>query len=283
MLPSTFEEAWRLSEALAKGGGDMIPKHFQGNVGAVFAAIQRGAELGFAPMASMQQIAVINGRPSIWGDALPALVLRAGHRLDEVVEGEGDKAVATATVTRGDTGHQITRTFSMADAKKAGLAGKQGPWQQYPKRMLQMRARGFAVRDGCADVLLGLSVVEEVRDAPQMRDVTPASAAQKMQAIASAGTADPAPADDQIDDHGAQNDATRETTDDHRQADPGETAKEPSEPTGDEIEAARSRGFESFDLGVPLAATPPEYADFPALTKAWKAGWNEGEKAAKAG
>src|SRR3546814_4979258 len=54
----------------------------------------------------------------------------------------------------------------MDDAKKAGRAGKQGPWSQYPQRMRQMRARAWAMRDGFADVLKGIGIAEEVRDFP---------------------------------------------------------------------------------------------------------------------
>ncbi len=177
--PQNFDDAWRLANALANGSAKMIPDHYRGDVGATFAAMAKGAELGMSPMAALSTIAVINGRPALWGDALPALVLAHGHRLDEKVEGEGDKMVATATVTRGDSGQTITRTFSVDDAKKAQLWSKKGPWQQYPKRMLQMRARGFAVRDGCADAMVGLGVSEELSDIARgnrMRDVTPEEA-----------------------------------------------------------------------------------------------------------
>ena len=54
----------------------------------------------------------------------------------------------------------------MADAKRAGLAGKSGPWTQYPRRMLQMRARGFALRDAFPDLLRGLVTAEEAMDYP---------------------------------------------------------------------------------------------------------------------
>ncbi len=52
------------------------------------------------------------------------------------------------------------------DAKRAGLWGKGGPWTAYPKRMLQMRARGFALRDAFPDVLKGMISVEEAQDYP---------------------------------------------------------------------------------------------------------------------
>lgn len=172
MAPQNLDDAFRLASALARSG-DMIPKHFQGKPEATMAAIIRGMEIGLAPMQALSNIAVINGRASVWGDALPAMMQRAGHSIDVEVTGEGDKMVATATLERGDTGKTTTRTFSAADAKKAGLWSKQGPWQQYPKRMLSLRARSLACRDGAADTLMGLQVAEEMRDAPPIRDVTP--------------------------------------------------------------------------------------------------------------
>lgn len=91
----------------------------------------------------------------------------------EWFSGEDDKTVAHCEITRPD-GDKIERTFSHADAKKAGLIGKPGPWQQYPRRMMQMRARGFAARDGAPDALSGLYMTEELEDNAPMRDVTPA-------------------------------------------------------------------------------------------------------------
>ncbi|TPE53052.1 hypothetical protein [Amaricoccus solimangrovi] len=174
--PQTIEEAFRLSQALA-GAGDMVPKAFQNRPEMIMAAIMKGSEVGLAPMQALAHIAVVNGRPSLWGDAIPGLVMRAGHHVDVEISGEGEKMVATATLTRGDNGRVIVRTFSMADAKRAGLAGKQGPWQQYPARMLSMRARSFAVRDGAPDALMGLELTEEVQDygPDRARDVTPAT------------------------------------------------------------------------------------------------------------
>jgi hypothetical protein len=58
----------------------------------------------------------------------------------------------------------VTHTFGLDDAKTAGLLGKAGPWTNYPKRMRQMRARGYALRDAFPDVLMGLSIAEEVQD-----------------------------------------------------------------------------------------------------------------------
>jgi hypothetical protein len=93
--------------------------------------------------------------------------------IKERIEGAGDARMAVCEAKRRGEPEPIRRTFSVADAKKAGLWGKQGPWQQYPERMLQMRARAFALRDGFADVLGGLYLREEIEDAQPMRDITP--------------------------------------------------------------------------------------------------------------
>lgn len=160
LAPRTFDDAIKFSEMLAKS--DFVPKAFQGKPGDILAAIQMGYEVGLAPMAALQNIAVINGRPSMWGDALLAIVQASG--LLETIDESDDGKTATCRVKRkGDPTPRVS-TFSMDDASRAALAGKQGPWQQYPKRMRQMRARSFALRDKFADVLKGLIAREEAID-----------------------------------------------------------------------------------------------------------------------
>ncbi len=165
IIPQNIEEVFRLATAISKSG--LAPSTLK-DPEKITVAIMQGLELGLPPMMALNKIAVINGKPALWGDALPALLWAKGFKL---VEGVAD-GVATCTVVRPD-GERITRTFSEADAKKAGLLGKPGPWQQYPSRMLQMRARGFAARDGAADVLSGLYVAEELVDAPELIEAAP--------------------------------------------------------------------------------------------------------------
>ena len=178
--PRTFEEAMRFAGMLAKS--TMVPKDFQNRPENVLVAVQWGREIGLGPLQALQNIAVINGRPSVWGDAMLALVRGSGlsASIKETIEGEGDAAVATCRVQRRDDPNEIVGTFSVADAKKAGLWGKAGPWQQYPRRMLQLRARGFALRDGFPDVLRGVISAEEAADMPAdtFRGVTIQAAAE---------------------------------------------------------------------------------------------------------
>jgi hypothetical protein len=164
--PSNAREAFETAEWLAKS--NLVPEAFRGKPGDILIALQMGADVGLAPMQALQGIAVINGRPALWGDAVMALV--RSHPsvvgVEESLTGEGDRRVATCTLIRIVHGREerTTRTFSVEDAQIAGLWTKQGPWKQYPQRMLQMRARGFALRDGAADVLRGVAIVEDIMD-----------------------------------------------------------------------------------------------------------------------
>jgi len=162
LSPTTFAEALTLSDYLADSS--MVPKDFVGKPGNCLVAIQWGMEIGLKPLQAMQNIAVINGRPSLWGDAVIALA-RNSAVCEYIIETQ-TATEATCRVKRRGEPEQV-RTFSMVDAKAAGLAGKQGPWTQYPKRMMQMRARAFAIRDVFPDVLKGLPVAEEVMDMPR--------------------------------------------------------------------------------------------------------------------
>jgi hypothetical protein len=175
LTPRNLTEAMEFAKILASS--DMVPKAYIGKPGNVLVAVQMGAELGLKPMQSLQGIASINGNPGVWGDAMWALIL--SH--PEYEDSHEEKTDTQCTVTLKRRGKSaVIVTFSMEDAKKAGLAGKQGPWQTAPKRMLQMRARAFAARDLFADALKGIKSIEELRDyptEPPERDITPAAAA----------------------------------------------------------------------------------------------------------
>lgn len=160
----SFDEMARFCKAVVNSG--LAPKGFS-SPEAVMVAVQHGLELGLAPMQALQSIAIINGKPCIYGDAALALCTAHPSFLDiEETVGRDKTAeghVATCIVKRRDRS-AVVRTFSEADAKKAGLWGKSGPWQQYPDRMLQMRARSWALRDAFPDALRGLGIREEVSD-----------------------------------------------------------------------------------------------------------------------
>ncbi len=213
IMPQTLDDVARLAKLAVLAGLVVVPKKRRRNDDEEDAAdaldeegkltavatmvILQGLEVNLAPMQSLQTIALINGRPLIWGDAVPALLWRAGFKIDEWFVGDETKPddgfVAHCRVTRPD-GSIIERLFSVADAKRAKLwdarekvtrykkGGREtytidndAPWFRFWKRMLQMRARGFACKDGASDVLRGLYIREEYED-NEIVDVTPVSA-----------------------------------------------------------------------------------------------------------
>lgn len=165
IIPTTMDDVYRFAKLVAMSG--LAPRGM-GTPEQVSIAIFHGLELGMPPMQAIQNIAVINGRPAVWGRAIPALLLRAGFKIKET----STDTSATCEITRPD-GQVFSYTFTEQDARKAGLWGKAGPWQQYPRRMLQMRARGFCAADAAPDVTSGLYMGEEMEDVPPPRDITP--------------------------------------------------------------------------------------------------------------
>lgn len=163
IAPQTFTELQAYCTLISQS--DLVPADYRNKPGNVMIAVQMGAEIGLQPMQAIQNIAVIKGRPSVWGDAALALV-QARPDCEDIIESlagtNGDRVATCVVKRRGRT--PVTRTFSVKDAGAAGLWGKEGPWKQYPERMLQLRARGFALRDAFPDALKGIAIAEEARD-----------------------------------------------------------------------------------------------------------------------
>ena len=162
--PTSFEDAMQLATTLAKS--QLIPKQFQGRPHDIVVAMMWSHTLNIPIVQGLQHIAVVNGKPSIYGDGMLAVVMASGQMngIKEELKGSGDGLTAICQVTRKGIETPFIGTFSVEDAKRATLWEKQGPWKQYPKRMLKMRARAFALRDAFPDILSGISSGEEQED-----------------------------------------------------------------------------------------------------------------------
>lgn len=204
LTPRNWQELNQMAATLA--ASDMVPKDYQDKPANVIGAWMMGRELGIPTMWAIQNIAVINGRPSLFGDA--GLALCQGHILwrdsdfKEWAEGgalyydlkPGEAPprstgpeyqrdlkginldyVACCKVRRGQGEPYIAR-FGVRHAIQAGLWGKKGPWSGYPERMLQMRARWLALRDQFPDRLKGVYSAEEARDRDIVAEIVPPAA-----------------------------------------------------------------------------------------------------------
>jgi hypothetical protein len=166
LLPRSLKEALQLADLIHRS--KLAPKGFD-TPESCLVGILYGMEVGLSPIAALQRMAIIDGRPTIWGDAALALVQASGLLIsireeiqEDATQPNINRLTAICTVTRNSRSEPVTKTFSVEDAKRAGLWQKPGPWTDYPKRMLAMRARAFALRDVFPDVLAGLYLREEI-------------------------------------------------------------------------------------------------------------------------
>ena len=169
-----------------KKHGDSYVDYAKGNPSAVVMVLQHGMEIGLSPMQSLQQVVPVNGRVSIQGDGAKILIFNSGllepgswiEKESGSIEREDYSFSITAK--RKDNGLQITRTFSVELAKRAGLwidkskiqgqdgwKWKMSVWWKYPDRMVRYRCLGFIARDLFSDVLAGSYTTEEAMDLPE--------------------------------------------------------------------------------------------------------------------
>lgn len=165
MQPTDMDGLQRMATMIL--ASPFAPAGFK-DVASICVAIDYGASIGLRPMQALQSVAVINGRPCLYGDGLVGVVRGSGlcEWIKEGVEGSGQGMVGWCETQRKGEPFTIKRTFSVQDAITAGLWGKAGPWKNFASRMLMLRARGFCLRDAYADVLKGFISADEATDVP---------------------------------------------------------------------------------------------------------------------
>jgi hypothetical protein len=126
--------------------------------GDFFLVMLKGMELGITPMASIDTINIIMGKPVLDAKGMLALVKSSGLLQDIHIEA-GDTLCKVTIQRVGNVAQEVS--FSFDDAKKMGLSGKDG-WQKQPKTMLKWRAVTAAIREVFPDVISGLYTPEEL-------------------------------------------------------------------------------------------------------------------------
>ena len=173
IIPRTIDEVARIANAVIVAG--LAPDSYKGGdektvASKIMIGIMKGAEIGLGPLTALANIAIINGRPCLYGDGAVALIQASGKVKEWSEEWIGDEMedgwAAVCTIWRDGQDAPYVGRFTWADAKRAKLTTK-GPWLQYPSVMMMWRARSRAMRTGFADCLSGLAIAEEVRDMPE--------------------------------------------------------------------------------------------------------------------
>lgn len=129
---------------------EFVPKGLRGNLPAILACVATGREIGIGDMAALRSIHIIDGKPTYSAELMVALVRRAGHS----ITGSSSTESATVKGRRRDNGDEIEVTWTLEDAKRAGLLNKQN-WVKYPQSMLWARAVSQLCRELFPEVAQG--------------------------------------------------------------------------------------------------------------------------------
>lgn len=121
-----------------------------------------GMEMGMLPLHALRSLHIMDGKPVLGSEALVALVHKSGRcKYFRCAESSAEKAVFE-TMAVGDP-QPTVMTFTIEDAKRAGLAGR-GPWQKYPQAMLRARCAMALARAHYPDAVMGALEEGEARD-----------------------------------------------------------------------------------------------------------------------
>lgn len=123
------------------------------------AIIQTGKELGLGPMQALRSIHIIEGKPTMSADLIAGLALA---KLPGSVLRVSESSDKQCVIEAGRAGQKLTSfTYTMADAQRAGLAGKDN-WKKHPRAMLRARAITEAARAIFPDTCVGLYDPDEL-------------------------------------------------------------------------------------------------------------------------
>lgn len=199
-MPQSLEDTFRLARMYVASG--MLPLRFK-TPESVVTAQQYAAELGIQGIIALRQIAVINGSPTLFGD-LPLAVVRGTGNLEKIEEylvtKDGTRIsiknknidqpfFAAVCILKRKGEEEREFIYSIDDAKVAGLWGK-NVWLPHPKRMIQMRTRGWGLKDVFADALSGIAQGEydfdtTIEKVVESEVVPPTDGSSKLNALAS--------------------------------------------------------------------------------------------------
>ena len=161
---NAFEHIWRVATAFS--GSKMVPAHFQGKPQDTFVAIQMALQLQINPLLCLQNVAVINGRPSFSAQFMIGLANSRGPFVGPLTwhsEGQGDSLSVTCQATLAATGEVVSVNVSMAMAKADGWT-KNAKYRSIPEQMLRYRSATWLIRLYCPEVTCGMQSTDELKD-----------------------------------------------------------------------------------------------------------------------
>lgn len=161
-----FEALQRVAKLFA--ASDIVPEAYRNNIPNTVIALDLAARLGVSPIAIMQQLYIVHGKPAWVGQFMIASFNRSGKfetiHYDFVGEEGNDDWGCRACTARKD-GTRITGpVVTIAMAKGEGWYGKNKKWQTMPELMLMYRAAAWLVRTCAPEIAMGIYTVDEIQD-----------------------------------------------------------------------------------------------------------------------
>lgn len=146
-----------LSKGLRLASGVAVPKQLD-TAGKVLAVVQAGWEMGVRPMTAMRHIAIVNGRTEPDAQLMMGIVMAAEPDAKFIVE-ELTPEKAVIRFLRPQRGLNVEHTYTIAEAKSAGLLEKGGPWRSFPKDMLRWAAIKRLCRTYAPDLINSIAPI----------------------------------------------------------------------------------------------------------------------------
>jgi hypothetical protein len=189
-VPANLDEAWRIAEMLSKSG--ILPDALRGKPHDILVTVMTGTELGLSPMQSIRDVYVVKGRGYVSSLLKVALVKQSQEcEFFRCVETSATKATFT---TRRKGEGETTFSFTLEEAKAAGLIASGGNWEKYPALMLRRRCSGQLADEVYPDVVRGIGDSDDVRQAaPVELNAAPPTWAPPAPALEEAQLAPPSP------------------------------------------------------------------------------------------
>lgn len=162
---SGFEHIQRVAKMLCSSS--LVPTAYQGNVQNTVIALEMAMRVGTSPLAVMQNLHIIQGRPSWSSPFIIASINTCGRfgKLGFRKSGEGDDYGYEAYAKDKDGNECVGPKVTWKMVKEEGWLSKAGSkWKTMPELMFQYRSAAFFGRLHCPDILMGMHTVEEVID-----------------------------------------------------------------------------------------------------------------------
>lgn len=161
-----FHQLQRIGKMYASS--KMVPAHFQGDEASCMVAVQMAMRLQVDPFMFLQKTYVVGGKPGMEAQMAIALVNTRGPFEGPIDwnfkrDANGKVVEATAFATHKKTGRVCSATVDWDMVTGEGW-DKNKKWHSLREQMFAYRSGVFLARRYCPEVLMGMSLEDELRE-----------------------------------------------------------------------------------------------------------------------